>query len=181
VIYVSFGSAGVPAARRLYENVSDAFRERPAHLVLQIVDEAIATEILAYAGSSAPTIEIKGAFSSLPVELLSRADLVIGHGGYRTVVESLSFGVPVLVIPNIAADRLEVARRVIEKGCGGSLNYYRVTPADIAREAWRLLGSGEVKAAAMSIRSAMTDTTGRDRTIQTVREVAQRSPRATAT
>ena len=86
-----------------------------------------------------------------------------------------------LVIPNIAADRLEVARRVIAQGCGGSLNYHRVTPEDVGREAWRLLDSTDVKANALRIREHMKDTTERDRTIRIVRETVQRRSRAIAT
>jgi UDP:flavonoid glycosyltransferase YjiC (YdhE family) len=181
VVYVSLGSTGVPASRRLYETVIDGFRARHAHLILQIVDETIAAEIAAYAGPSGPSLEIKKAFTGHPADLLSRADLVIGHGGYRTVVEALSYGVPVLVIPNIAADRLEVARRVIDKGVGGSLNYHRVTPEDVAREAWRILDDVGVKTRAEQIRAHMMDTSERDRTIKIVRDTVQRRSRATAT
>ena len=56
-------------------------------------------------------------------DIYQKARLVISHGGYNTVLESLYFGCPILLIPNIVADRMEVGRRTIENGYGHCINY----------------------------------------------------------
>ena len=51
------------------------------------------------------------------LELLSRASLCISHGGLNTIMEALSFGVPLLVVP-ITNDQPANARRVQWSGAG---------------------------------------------------------------
>jgi hypothetical protein len=56
-------------------------------------------------------------------ELLVDAALVIAHGGHGTVCTSLAYGVPVLVIPNPAADQPYLGERIRQLGAGSSLPY----------------------------------------------------------
>ncbi len=60
------------------------------------------------------------------LEVLSRARVFISHGGMNSVMESLSYGVPLVVIPQIIEEEV-TARRVQELGLGIALNRADVT------------------------------------------------------
>jgi len=67
------------------------------------------------------------------LEIPPRTDIFLSHGGMNSVMESLSFGVPLVVIPHILAQEV-TARRVQELGLGLALDTATVT-ADHLREA----------------------------------------------
>ncbi|WP_158795363.1 glycosyltransferase [Pedobacter sp. L105] len=58
------------------------------------------------------------------LDLLPHLDAVICHGGHNTVSETLSNGLPLVVIP-IAYDQSHVAGRVVRTGAGLRLNFNR--------------------------------------------------------
>lgn len=58
------------------------------------------------------------------LELLPHLQAVVCHGGNNTVCESLSFGLPLVVIP-IAYDQSHMAGRVVRVGAGLRLNFNR--------------------------------------------------------
>lgn len=58
------------------------------------------------------------------LELLPYLDMVVSHGGHNTVSETLTNGLPLVVIP-IAYDQSHVAGRVVRVGAGVRLNYNR--------------------------------------------------------
>jgi MGT family glycosyltransferase len=67
------------------------------------------------------------------LEVLSRANLFISHGGMNSVMESLSYGMPLVVIPQIS-EQAVTARRVQELGLGIALDREMAT-AERLREA----------------------------------------------
>jgi len=67
------------------------------------------------------------------LDVLSRANLFISHGGMNSVMESLSYGVPLVVIPQIS-EQAVTAQRVQELGLGIALDREMVT-AERLREA----------------------------------------------
>jgi len=66
-------------------------------------------------------------------ELLPKAALTITHAGLNTVLDSLTFGVPVVAIP-ITYEQPAIARRIEWTGTGRSIEFRRLSP-DILREA----------------------------------------------
>ncbi len=60
------------------------------------------------------------------LEVLPRADLFISHGGMNSTMESLSFGVPLVVIPQMM-EQEQTARRVQELGLGLALDRETLT------------------------------------------------------
>jgi MGT family glycosyltransferase len=78
-------------------------------------------------------------------ELLSRLSGVICHGGNVTVAETLSAGLPLVVVP-IGADQPEVAQRVVEAGAGLRLGMRRLTVSELRRAMHRLLEDSSLKA-----------------------------------
>jgi len=106
-IYVSFGSTGTKNDRVILK---------------WITQELIKYDFPVY------KFHFIGRLPGPAYDIYQNSRLVISHGGYNTVLESLYFGCPVLLIPNIAADRMEVARRAIENGYGHCINYYLLDP-----------------------------------------------------
>jgi UDP:flavonoid glycosyltransferase YjiC (YdhE family) len=84
---------------------------------------------------------------------------VISHGGYNTVLESLSFATPVLLIPMITADRMEVARRVIENGVGRCVNYYNLEPGRFHQALDDVLTNPLIAAKTLSLSELLEDWT----------------------
>lgn len=60
------------------------------------------------------------------LEILSRADLFISHGGMNSTMESLSFGVPLVVVPQMWEQGMN-GRRVQELGLGLMLDRDTIT------------------------------------------------------
>lgn len=60
------------------------------------------------------------------LEVLSRADLFISHGGMNSTMESLWFGVPLVVVPQMMEQEMN-ARRVQELGLGLALDKETLT------------------------------------------------------
>lgn len=72
--------------------------------------------------------------------LLRRASLVITHGGFNTVLESLREGVPLVLLP-VANDHPGVAARVARLGAGESIPIRKLTVAKLRAAVQRVLGS----------------------------------------
>jgi MGT family glycosyltransferase len=73
--------------------------------------------------------------SAPQLELLPNVDVFVSHGGLNSTMESLYFGVPLVVIPSIKEQRL-TARRVQGMGLGSVLEHGQLTPETL-REAVR--------------------------------------------
>lgn len=65
-------------------------------------------------------------------ELLPEVAVTVTHAGHGTVVASLAHGVPMVTLPNPAADQPALAAHVAELGTGIALDGETATPADIA-------------------------------------------------
>lgn len=67
------------------------------------------------------------------LEVLPHTDIFLSHGGMNSVMESLSYGVPLIVIPHIL-EQEATAQRVQELGLGIALDKATIT-TDVLREA----------------------------------------------
>jgi UDP:flavonoid glycosyltransferase YjiC (YdhE family) len=70
--------------------------------------------------------------------LLGRCDAVVCHGGSGTLVDALSLGIPVVVLP-MGADQPDNADRCEALGAGIALDALAVTPTEIAEATWAIL------------------------------------------
>jgi MGT family glycosyltransferase len=84
------------------------------------------------------------------LELMPHLDAVVCHGGHNTVCESLSHGLPLVVIP-IAYDQSHVAGRVIQVESGVRLNYKRFKATHLNTAVWEILRNPSYKEAARRI------------------------------
>jgi MGT family glycosyltransferase len=93
------------------------------------------------------------------LQLLPHLDAVVCHGGHNTVCESLSHGLPLVVIP-IAYDQSHVAGRVIQVESGVRLNYKRFKAAHLQTAVWEILRNPAYKEAAKRIQSSFEQSGG---------------------
>ncbi|MFI8237144.1 macrolide family glycosyltransferase [Streptomyces sp. NPDC085866] len=73
------------------------------------------------------------------LQVLRQADLFVTHAGMGSVMESLSFGVPMVAIPQMSEQRAN-ADRLVELGLGVMLHRTKVTAGSLREAARTLLG-----------------------------------------
>lgn len=64
------------------------------------------------------------------LQVLAQTDVFVSHGGMNSTMESLSFGVPLVVIPQMIEQEM-TARRVQELGLGLALDMEALTPESL--------------------------------------------------
>jgi zeaxanthin glucosyltransferase len=91
------------------------------------------------------------------LELLEKASLTLTHGGLNTVLDSLSCGVPMVLVP-LTYEQPAIAARVARIGAGEILPLSRVSPERLRTEIRKVTGdkrySVNARAMAGSIRTA---------------------------
>ncbi|PSK91470.1 glycosyltransferase [Taibaiella chishuiensis] len=93
------------------------------------------------------------------LELLPQLQAVVCHGGHNTVCESLSHGLPMVVIP-IAYDQSHVAGRVVRVGAGLRLNFNRFKAHHLKDAVLQVLAEDHFRNAANLIRTSFEATGG---------------------
>lgn len=72
-------------------------------------------------------------------EVLPEVSATVTHAGHGTVAASLLYGVPLVCLPNVAADQPELAARIASLGVGLALDGDAATPAEIGDAVSRTL------------------------------------------
>lgn len=104
--------------------------------------------------------------------LLEWADAFISHGGLNSVMESLHFGVPLVVIPAIAEQRL-TARRIRELGLGVALESAQLTPQLLRDAAWRAAQDAAIRAHLGAMQGCIRRAGGRQRAVNAIKRIAR--------
>jgi zeaxanthin glucosyltransferase len=73
------------------------------------------------------------------LELLEKASLTMTHGGLNTVLDSLSYGVPMILVP-LTYEQPAIAARVARIGAGEILPLSQVSPARLRTEIGKITG-----------------------------------------
>ena len=93
------------------------------------------------------------------VDLLARAHATISHGGLNSVLEALSFGVPILAIP-FSGDQPGIAARIRWHGVGLSIPSRKIGVERLRTELIRILEVPEFSKNAQRMRSAFAAVSG---------------------
>ncbi|MBZ4192498.1 glycosyltransferase [Niabella beijingensis] len=93
------------------------------------------------------------------LELLPHLQAVVCHGGHNTVCETLSHGLPMVVIP-IAYDQSHVAGRVVRTGAGLRLNFNRFRAQHLRDAVMEILQEQRFREAAGLVRTSFEATGG---------------------
>jgi MGT family glycosyltransferase len=120
------------------------------------------------------------------LELLQRAALAITHAGLNTVLEALSYGVPLAAVP-LTMDQPGNAARLAWLGAGEVIPPRRASPARLRAALRRLLTRDSYKRNAVRLRAAIARSAGLGRAADIVEQVVStgrpvlRNQRADAT
>lgn len=127
-VLVSLGTVNADRRVRFYDVVVEALADRPWQVVL-VAPEAMVPTV--------PSNVLR--FDRVPqLELLSRMNAIVCHGGHNTVCESLARGLPLVVTP-IKDDQPVVAAQVVAAGAGLRLSFGRLRPDELREAVTRVL------------------------------------------
>ena len=147
LIYASLGTL-----QNAKTDLFQCFMEACAGLQVQVVIAGRSPESL----GPLPGNVIAAAYAP-QLELLQRASLTLTHGGLNTVLDSLSCGVPMVLVP-LTYEQPAIAARVARVGAGEILRLSHLSPERLRTEIGRMGATDaySVKARAMmaSIRAA---------------------------
>jgi UDP:flavonoid glycosyltransferase YjiC (YdhE family) len=125
-VYAALGTIA-HAMPGIFELVLEGLRDEDVNLVLAVGKDPAAF------GRQPPNVHLEPWIPQ--TQLLPRCDVFISHGGFNSVKEALSVGVPLVVLP-IMSDEPYSAERCEALGVGVSVNAARRT-ADAIRDAVR--------------------------------------------
>lgn len=106
-------------------------------------------------------------------EILSRASLTITHGGMNTVLDSLSYGVPLVAIP-ITFEQPGTGARIRWTGVGEVLTLDRLTPVRIKTAIQQVMTSPTYAANASKVERAIQQAGGIRRAADLIEQAVQR-------
>jgi MGT family glycosyltransferase len=106
-------------------------------------------------------------------QILAKSSLCITHGGMNTALESLTFGVPLIVIP-ITNDQPGVAQRVVSTGVGLSIDIQNATIIKIQSAVQNILESESIKNAALQMKVAIAEAGGCERAVDIIEKAIGR-------
>ncbi len=93
------------------------------------------------------------------LEVLKRASLTITHAGLNTVLESLTYGVPMVAIP-IANDQPGIAARIVWSGVGEMLSISNLTVASLRSLIHKVLTQDSYRLQSLRLQSAIQNSGG---------------------
>ncbi|HKG05628.1 MAG TPA: nucleotide disphospho-sugar-binding domain-containing protein [Pedobacter sp.] len=96
------------------------------------------------------------------LELLPHLDAVVCHGGHNTVCETLTNGLPMVVVP-IAYDQSHVAGRVVRVGAGLRLNFNRFKAGHLKEAVYEILSNKEFTVAAKEVSASFAEAGGTEK------------------
>ncbi|MCX2453789.1 glycosyltransferase [Pedobacter sp. PLR] len=105
------------------------------------------------------------------LDLLPHLDGVVCHGGHNTVCETLTAGLPMVVVP-IAYDQSHVAGRVVRVGAGLRLNFNRFKAKHLKESVEEILNNMSYKEAAMLIGDSFREAGGTETAADLLEELS---------
>ena len=113
------------------------------------------------------------------LQILSRASLAITHAGLNTVMQSLTFGVPMVAIP-ITHDQPGIAARVKRSGAGEMIPASRVTAPLLRAAVRRVMNEPAYRIRAASLKESIRRAGGVERAASIVEDVLAQYERGSA-
>lgn len=105
-------------------------------------------------------------------QILSQAAATITHAGHGTILASLKHGVPLLCLPNPAADQPILAAQLQDLRCGLSLDGDNATSCEIAGAIDRLISDPSYAANARVLADAISKSPGTSAAVSRLEELA---------
>ncbi|RJQ68150.1 glycosyl transferase [Pseudonocardiaceae bacterium YIM PH 21723] len=166
LLYVSFGTA-FNDQPEFFRTVIDAFRDEPWQVVMAIGTRVSAGEL----GEIPANVELHEFAPQL--EILRHASVFITHAGMGGVQEGLSFGVPLICVPQMPEQQGN-AQRVVELGLGRRMLPEQVTAADLRTAVRELLADPVVQDRLAGMRADIAAAGGAARAADVLERFANR-------
>lgn len=138
LIYISLGTIANKAVS-FYKKCIAAFKNKNVTVIMSVGERINCNRL----GKISDNILL---YPYVPqLEVLHNADLFITHGGMNSISEALYFGVPMLVVPQMA-DQPANAKRVEELKLGQQLDKRSITPRLLRNTAYSIVNDREIRA-----------------------------------
>ncbi|MCX4546674.1 macrolide family glycosyltransferase [Streptomyces sp. NBC_01565] len=171
VLYVSLGSQ-FNRRPEFYRSCLQAFEGLGWHVVMSVGAEVAAAGL----GSVGDGFEVHASVPQLDV--LASASVFVTHGGMGSLMEALSLGVPVVVVPQMAEQRVN-AGQVEQLGVGRHLPREQVT-AQALREAVQAVADDQrIAGAVAGLRQEISQAGGAAAAADVVEKVLADTPMVT--
>jgi MGT family glycosyltransferase len=146
LVYVSLGTL-FNADATFFRACFEAFRDMDVRVIMSIGSNVSEASL----GPAPPNFSVQAFVPQLDV--LQRASVFVTHGGMNSVSESLYYGVPLVVIPQMGEQEL-VGRRVEQLGAGLYLAKAKATAATLRESVERVLGDERFRKQAAVVRES---------------------------
>ena len=107
------------------------------------------------------------------LEVLQRASVFVTHGGMNSVMESLYFGVPVVVVPQII-EQEQTARRCVELGLGLALDPNDLTAEELRAAVEEVHHTPTFREHVLAMQQTVRAAGGYQRAVDAISDFAQR-------
>ena len=168
LVYVSLGTL-FNADATFYRNCFDAFRNMDVQVIMSIGSNISAASL----GQPPANVSVQTYVAQL--EVLQRTSAFVTHGGMNSVSESLYFGVPLVVIPQMG-EQETVGRRVEELGAGLYLAKAAATAASLRSSVERVLADGRFREQAAVVRESFRTSGGAARGADAILAFTKNTP-----
>jgi len=152
VVYASLGTL-FNTDTGFYRRCFEAFQGEDCQVILSVGANVVPESL----GPAPANFIVRAHVPQL--EVLQRATAFVTHGGMNSVSESLYYGVPVVVIPQMSEQAI-VGRRVEELGAGLFIGKDEVTAERMRDAVRRLLTEGRFRAQAGIVRESFQEAGG---------------------
>lgn len=141
VVLVSLSTCWFPGMSQVLQRILDALSGLAVHAIVTTGEVVSPSDI-----RTPPNAEVH---RYLPhADILSKASLLIGHGGHGTTMAALAHDVPLIVLPMARLmDQTMIGRAVADAGAGAVLAK-KASPGAIAKAVETLLGDDRFRIAA---------------------------------
>lgn len=161
-VFVSLGTLLVDIRAAFFQKLIDAFANEPVTIVAATNPDIF--EVW-------PDNFIVNGFVP-QTELMPHMDAVICHGGFNTVNDTFTNGLPMLITP-IAYDHFHTAKLIENSGGGISIRYKRLKIADLKSSVFELLENPKYRNAALKIKETFISAGGNDKAVQLLEDFAE--------
>lgn len=162
-IFVSLGTLLVDIRKAFFEKVITAFADQPVTVIAATPPEIF---------EEWPSNFIVSGFVPQSA-LMPHMDMVICHGGFNTVNDTFTNGLPMLITP-IAYDHFHIAKLIEQAGCGISIRYKRLRVEALRETVFELLENPQYRNAAKEVQSSLLNAGGNDLAVQLLEDFVQK-------
>jgi MGT family glycosyltransferase len=152
LLYISLGSVEANQPE-FYKHCFEAFREQPWQVVLSVGKRTDLTQLGPFPANFLLSPYVP------QLDILPHARVFVTHAGTNSLMESLYYGVPMVLIPQQPEQQMH-ARRAVELGLGVMLDKEAVTAATLSETVERVAQNAEYRERTQSMQRILSKAGG---------------------